>query len=267
MLWNIKDIAKDSVTAKIISVQIVMFGMTVAVGGVEHTWTPSKQILYNFGAAIGPEIAHGELWRLFMPIFLHANVEHLILNAVVQMRLSRQQEKLLGSRKFAALYFMSGVCGNLFSAAFDPVKLSVGSSTCGFGLIGANYAQLLPVWDKLSLCQRLGSSAYVVMLVGANLSSRRSADMMGHLGGFLTGFVLKQVFTADSRISPSRRSLPRSTADANRLPISSGSTPNGNNILTDGTGGSVLLVCCSAMSIWKLTHLHLLPVQARLVAL
>ena len=36
--------------------------------------------------------------------------------------------------------------GNLFSVAFDPLKLSVGASTAGFSLFGVWLAEILMSW-------------------------------------------------------------------------------------------------------------------------
>jgi len=45
-------------------------------------------------------------------------------------------ERQYGWRRIAIAYFVTGICGNLFSVALAPCKLAVGASTAGFGLIG-----------------------------------------------------------------------------------------------------------------------------------
>merc|ERR1719387_534268 len=103
---------------------------------------PKLCSLYLLGASWGPSIANGALWRLFMPMMLHANALHIFFNMFFQMRIGFQMEKQFGKRKFCLL------C-NLLSVAFDPMKLAVGASTSGFGLLGVWLAEIILTWDIL----------------------------------------------------------------------------------------------------------------------
>lgn len=38
---------------------------------------------YTLGASWGPSLARGEVWRLFCPMMLHANMMHLFFNVFV----------------------------------------------------------------------------------------------------------------------------------------------------------------------------------------
>mmetsp|Transcript_9689 Transcript_9689/g.13232 ORF Transcript_9689/g.13232 Transcript_9689/m.13232 type:complete len:164 (-) Transcript_9689:362-853(-) len=95
----------------------------------------------------------------------------------------------IGSLKFLALYVLSGLGGNTFSALCTD-NLSMGASTAVFGLSGSYIAFIILNTQYLSnrperLCQILMfiilSLFLTIMLGGKNV------DILGHLGGFITG--------------------------------------------------------------------------------
>lgn len=83
------------------------------------------------GAKDTQKIVDGQVWRLVIPMFLHAGLVHLLLNMAVLLRLGPQMEAEYGVGKFIALYFLSGISGNIWSAVFLPDVLGVGASVSG----------------------------------------------------------------------------------------------------------------------------------------
>ena len=67
----------DSFIWKMSLFQIGEFLFSVAAGN-DHG-IPSTCTLYNLGASWGPSIASGQIWRLILPMTLHANMMHLSL--------------------------------------------------------------------------------------------------------------------------------------------------------------------------------------------
>ena len=56
-------------------------------------------------------------------------------------------ESLLGPMRVAAIYFASGIGGNIFSALCNPDKdAAVGASTSLFGLVGTLIALIVVNW-------------------------------------------------------------------------------------------------------------------------
>lgn len=157
--------------------------------------SPKLCSLYLLGASWGPAIAQGAVWRLVLPMMLHApraemllyvtgrsrrditthsftyleahniwsvilahsrrilhgkaNALHIFFNLFFQMRIGFGMEKQFGRRKFCLLYMFCGFLGNLISVALDPMKLAVGASTSGFGLLGVWAAEVLLTWELL----------------------------------------------------------------------------------------------------------------------
>jgi len=161
---------------------------------------PKLCSLYLLGASWGPSIANGALWRLFMPMMLHANPLHIFFNMFFQMRIGFQIEKQVGKRKFCLLYIFAGFLGNLLSVAFDPMKLAVGASTSGFGLLGVWLAEVLLTWELLGQSQPRIFLWFAFMILSCVMMSTISpnVDFMGHLGGASAGFLMALIL-ADMR--------------------------------------------------------------------
>merc|ERR1719217_1755727 len=132
---------------KVSILQIIEYLGSLLMGSAAGS--PKLCSLYLLGASWGPSIANGAIWRLFLPIMLHANALHIFFNMFFQMRIGFQMEKQFGRRKFALLYMFCGFLGNLLSVAYDPMKLAVGASTSGFGLLGVWLAEVMLTWELL----------------------------------------------------------------------------------------------------------------------
>lgn len=161
---------------------------------------PKLCSLYLLGASWGPAISAGALWRLLLPITLHANAMHIFFNLFFQLRIGFGMEKQFGRRKFCILYIFSGFVGNLLSVVADPFKLSVGASTSGFGLLGVWAAEVLLTWDLLGESRSRVFWWFAFMVLSCVMMSTISpnVDFVGHLGGALGGFLMA-IWLADMR--------------------------------------------------------------------
>lgn len=174
--------------------QIAMFAFTMGVGHMKANPTPCA--LYQLGSCWGPALARGHLWRLVMPMFLHANMMHLFFNVFFQLRIGFGMERQFGREKMRLLYLMCGVIGNLISVTLDPFKLSVGASTAGFGLIGVWIAEIVMSWELLAPNRDRTLIWILFMVVSVTTMSGMTPnmDLYGHfggaLGGFLTGLIM-----------------------------------------------------------------------------
>merc|ERR1719253_2402142 len=153
---------------------------------------PKLCSLYLLGASWGPSIANGALWRLFFPVMLHANPLHIFFNMFFQMRIGFQMEKQFGRKKFCMLYLFAGFLGNLLSVAFDPMKLAVGASTSGFGLLGVWLAEVMLTWELLGGSRPRIFLWFAFMVLSAVMMSTISpnVDFIGHFGGALAGWLM-----------------------------------------------------------------------------
>jgi len=175
---------------KISLLQMLEYGGSLLMGSAFGA--PKLCSLYLLGASWGPSIAGGALWRLFTPIMLHANPLHIFFNMFFQMRIGFQMEKQFGRKKFCMLYLFAGFLGNLLSVAFDPMKLAVGASTSGFGLLGVWLAEVMLTWELLGGSRPRIFLWFAFMILSCVMMSTISpnVDFMGHLGGALGGWLM-----------------------------------------------------------------------------
>jgi membrane associated rhomboid family serine protease len=87
-------------------------------------------------------VIHGEWYRLFSPMFLHAGVIHYVLNMIALWFIGKAVEQCHGSMAAAILFIIPAVGGTILSALFLPEYISVGASGGIFGLIGACVADI-----------------------------------------------------------------------------------------------------------------------------
>lgn len=170
--------------------QVAEYLGSVLLGNVAGA--PKICSLYLLGASWGPSIASGAFWRLLFPMTLHANAMHIFFNVFFQLRIGLGMEKQFGRRKFCLMYIFAGFLGNLLSVVADPMKIAVGASTSGFGLLGVWMAEILLTWELLGESRPRLFLWFAFMLLNCVLMSTLSpsVDFVGHLGGALAGLLI-----------------------------------------------------------------------------
>ena len=152
---------------------------------------PSLGALILLGAKENTLIDQGQYWRLITATFLHGNLIHIFFNGYALYALGPESERIYGTRRFLALYFLAGLGGSLASYVFSPAP-SVGASGAIFGLIGG-----LGIFFYLSRktlgefaraqVQSMAAIALINLLIG--FSAQGVIDNWGHLGGLVAGVI------------------------------------------------------------------------------
>lgn len=154
---------------------------------------PSISSLLAWGANYGPDTVSGQWWRLLTATFLHIGFLHLLSNAVCLWVLGRSAEPLFGSRRFAAVYVLSGLGGSVTSLAVHPVLVTAGASGAVFGIAGSLLAlqclQRIPAPSRPSPDQLVRVAPFVLYNL-LNGFTHPGIDNAGHIGGLVTGFAL-----------------------------------------------------------------------------
>lgn len=178
--------------------QMIEYLASLLLGGIHGA--PKVCSLYLLGASWGPAIAAGAIWRLMFPMMLHANPLHLFFNLFFQLRIGFGMEKQFGRKKFCLLYLFCAFFGNLLSVVYDPIKLTVGASTSGFGLLGVWLAEVFLTWGLLgdNRSRIFLWMAFMVLTCVMMSTISPNVDFMGHLGGALGGLLLALIL-ADMR--------------------------------------------------------------------
>jgi membrane associated rhomboid family serine protease len=87
------------------------------------------------GFAFVPQAALVRPWTILTYMFLHGGVMHLLFNMLALFFFGPRVEDRIGSRRFAILYFLSGVSGALLSLALARDAAIIGASGAVFGVM------------------------------------------------------------------------------------------------------------------------------------
>jgi membrane associated rhomboid family serine protease len=151
--------------------------------------------LVRFGALYVPDIIEypTHLWRLVTPIFVHIGWQHFLLNFFTLVFIGRQIEEIFGSLRFAAIYLLSGIYGNILILYLQPAVLSAGASTALFGIFGA--MAMLGYLTKNPSFQFVGKQFAVLILASLVINLfQPGVSILGHIGGALGGLLLAVPF-------------------------------------------------------------------------
>ena len=179
-------------TNLIIVICLAMFGITVLMDGFQALIDVNALTALKLGANFGPLLKVGEVWRLITYMFLHAGLIHLLINMYSLFILGTQTETFIGRWKFLVIFFVSGICGGLMSAAIslntpNPV-VSVGASGAIFGLTGA--LLYFGYYYRNYLGAALRNQIIPVILINLMIGFMISGiDNYCHIGGLVGGFL------------------------------------------------------------------------------
>lgn len=184
-------IRKYPVSCSIILINTVFLLLTLIMGGFD------AKTLYRMGALEAFSIASGEYYRLIIPMFLHGSFIHYAMNTFFGVAiLGLALEKLIGSWRFALVYFISGLASNLlvFYVGYYhqmAFTLTIGASGAIFGILGFFFYILM--FQKYLLSETDRKYLIGLIVLNAFTSFLPSVSLYGHLGGFIAGFLLSAI--------------------------------------------------------------------------
>ncbi|THB67807.1 MAG: rhomboid family intramembrane serine protease [Gammaproteobacteria bacterium] len=113
--------------------------------GVVTPFVSGADIQYLFGITTPfsrslSEVADGEIYRLFTPMFIHFGLIHIVFNMLCLKDLGRLIEYRLNSNILVAIVLITGVCSNLAQFVFVSAGFG-GMSGVIFGFIGYLWVQ------------------------------------------------------------------------------------------------------------------------------
>jgi membrane associated rhomboid family serine protease len=171
-------------SALIVSAALVVFFSITGPRSPEAAW-------FARGSADVDRILLGEPWRALTALTLHADLAHVLANAIAASLFFGAVFQALGPGVGLALVLVAGAMGNLLNAwVHGSGHISVGASTAVFGAVG--------MLASLALVRRRrggvrGRRAWAPIAAGlallAMLGAGQRADLGAHLFGFLAGCV------------------------------------------------------------------------------
>lgn len=183
------------VTKLLIGTNVLVFA-AMLIGGAGF-WHSPNGVQLAWGANFGPATQDGEWWRLGSAMFLHFGVVHLVLNMWSLWDVGQLVERMYGHLRFACIYLISGLSGNLVSLVFHGNSaVSGGASGAVFGVYGAvliflwrERAAITPHEFRWLFWGALGFATATIILgfIVAGI------DNAAHIGGFITGILMSVV--------------------------------------------------------------------------
>jgi membrane associated rhomboid family serine protease len=145
--------------------------------------------LLKWGGNYRPFIQNGEYWRLFTNIFLHGGLMHVLFNMYGLLYIGTILEPIIGSKRFALFYLITGLIASAASIWWHPATVSIGASGAIFGIFGLFFALL-----STKIFPQEFNKAFLIStasFIGINLLYGLSGgiDNAAHIGGLFSGLI------------------------------------------------------------------------------
>ncbi len=129
-------------------------------------------------------------WRLVTAIFLHGSVVHLLSNLFALGLFGSILEKIIGTKHFLVLFFLTGIIASIVASFF--YSASLGASGAIFGLLGV-LAALRPkmvVWTYGVPMPMFVAAVFWFLLDMAGAFFPGSIANIAHIAGLISGVVV-----------------------------------------------------------------------------
>ena len=117
-------------------------------------------------------------------MFVHANLAHLANNMIFLLIFGLRAEELFTEKEYLAIYFVSGLFGNILTLLLGPHVVSVGASGAIFGVFGAC---IIYIYQSI-----IAVAFYSIILF--MMSSGAGVNVFAHFGGLVIGLLLGYYF-------------------------------------------------------------------------
>jgi rhomboid protease GluP len=138
-------------------------------------------------------IQHGEWWRVFTALFLHANWLHLIMNGAGLWIFGTAVEKTMGRWRFLVVFLLAGALGNVASAFVAHYDVAIGASGGIFGVIGAFTIVVWRLRSPMYHVLRRRLLVVLALMIATDFTIgglEPHVDNLAHVGGFISGILI-----------------------------------------------------------------------------
>lgn len=143
-----------------------------------------EEALASWGQYNRAIIEKGQIYRLGTALFVHAHIVHLLSNILFLSIFGMRLEDLRSSRELFAIYFISGLVGNLLTLLWGLEYLSVGASGAVFGVFGGNLMFLRRYYRHQM------RTALFIAFIFFTITISVDTNVLAHAGGLCTGLLL-----------------------------------------------------------------------------
>jgi rhomboid protease GluP len=166
-------------------------------------WLSTTTDLKTSGLMDGTAVAHGQWWRLFTAMWLHADLAHLATNATLGLVLLGLTMGRYGTGVGLLAAYLAGAGGNLIAGLLSlQTHRSLGASGMVMGSLGLLAVQSMSLWRQTPHDTKFILSGLCggVMLF-ALFALAPGTDVMAHLGGFVCGLLLGALLSLDPAVA------------------------------------------------------------------
>jgi rhomboid protease GluP len=177
---------KAPITKTLLIMIAVVFGFEV----LTHAYA-SDEAMVAMGAIVPGLVQRGELWRLITSMFLHGGWLHWLANSWALYQLGTLYEVLFGSRRFALIYFSTGIIAGVASSMYNHGP-AVGASGAVFGIMGAFIFSIIrsPLYRHQPWTRGLIAQLVFWIVVNLAIGYLPFIDNVAHIGGLVSGLLL-----------------------------------------------------------------------------
>lgn len=190
----------------IILISIVELAVFIyyAVWKPQKQWVTLDEGIWKSPLTYKPECRQ-EAWRFLSYMFVHAGVQHILGNLLMQLLLGIPLELVHKGFEVGMVYIGGVLAGSLASSIFDPFSALVGASGGVYALIGGyfmnavvNFREMLPLLGVFRIL-------VIVIIVGGDFGFafyRRflgdeaglKVSFVAHFGGIVAGMTIGYIF-------------------------------------------------------------------------
>jgi len=172
---------KPMLTYAIIALNIIFYVYTAVLSG---DFVVIDYIVIRDYGQCNLFVLNGSYWQLFTAMFVHVNIVHLLGNMFFLLIFGLRAEELFAFEEYFAIYFLSGLAGNLLTLLFGPAMISAGASGAIFGVFGACTIYIKRAVGQSIMSALLFSFFWLMMSSGGNVNN------LAHLGGLVLGLLI-----------------------------------------------------------------------------
>lgn len=159
----------------------------------------------NAWMAVSPYSLAYAPWQLVTAMFAHGSLDHLAMNMISLWWLGTLLEKMQGTVRFAIVYFISGILGNLVFALIGG-GFAVGASGAIFGLLGA-VAVLLYRQRQSPVAKAMLQGLLVMIAINVLNSFMPGIALEAHFGGLVAGAAVEAIILAIGGKNPKHQAF------------------------------------------------------------
>lgn len=190
-----------------IIISLVEVGVYIYYGITYNVWLTYPSQLIDSPLTFNPFI-RCEAWRFVSYMLLHAGLEHILFNTLVQLMLGIPLEMVHGGLRVGCIYMAGVIGGSLASSVFDPTVALVGASGGVYALFTAQLANVIlngdimnKLWSifragfvSIVLCADFGFSIYRRFSSDTESSVSFTAHVAGAVAGLTMGLMVLSNF-------------------------------------------------------------------------